>query len=494
MGNVVTGLNTVQNEINFDGLGSQNFAGTAHNVSSTVSNFVGTGVNFTGANQLVTFNGTGVNFGLNAKITYSDPTKININGTSLFDSSNKIQQAFIPTQTVSGSNISGAVTGVTSISSTGGVTGAFFSTTGTYIGGSFSGTTGIFSGAVTGSTFYGDLGAATVSYNALTGKDVLATTLNSSDSSNVLKIGNNASSYVKIGAVGSGSNVQFYSPVTLGIGLPGVPLNINGDNFNLYTSGGTGGAYFYSGVVSNPGNPTTSIKNGNITTTGTLTSSGLTSTGSITGSTFYGNLGAATVNYNALTGGAITASGLITASGGLTSSGLITASGGLTSASGITGANMYVPTSGQYYQGAGVLINTSGIYQGGVNSGVNPLTGPSLYATSSIYSGGKQISDSGGLLYANGAAITNATGQIVGPINTTSSVTGANLYSSGALTTAAGAGTSTSAPTGGIHINGTNNWVIGENSTGQLCFYNTKNSQNAFACFSASGYLLAGTN
>ena len=58
-------------------------------------------------------------------------------------------------------------------------------------------------------------------------------------------------------------------------------------------------------------------------------------------------------------------------------------------------------------------------------------------------------------------------------------------------------GSPISGPSGGLNIKGLNNWIIGENSTADLCFYNTtsglENALNTpFFCISATGFLVKG--
>ena len=59
-------------------------------------------------------------------------------------------------------------------------------------------------------------------------------------------------------------------------------------------------------------------------------------------------------------------------------------------------------------------------------------------------------------------------------------------------------GSTISGPYGGLNVKGVNNWIIGENSFGDLCFYNTTSGlDNAintpFFCISATGFLVKGT-
>jgi len=51
----------------------------------------------------------------------------------------------------------------------------------------------------------------------------------------------------------------------------------------------------------------------------------------------------------------------------------------------------------------------------------------------------------------------------------------------------------TSAPVGGLRVQGTNQWIIGENSGGQLCFYQGNSSTTPLACITTAGNLVAGT-
>ena len=103
----------------------------------------------------------------------------------------------------------------------------------------------------------------------------------------------------------------------------------------------------------------------------------------------------------------------------------------------------------------------------------------------------------------NGNVAGNLTGDVKG--NVTGNLTGdvkANVVSGGTILATNGlytnsTGSASSGPSGGLKISGQNNWIIGENSTGNLCFYNTSSGLNnssttPFICISATGYLEKG--
>ena len=86
----------------------------------------------------------------------------------------------------------------------------------------------------------------------------------------------------------------------------------------------------------------------------------------------------------------------------------------------------------------------------------------------------------------------NLNGENVSVKNVTASTVSA---SDGLLTTSMGS--AINGPSGGLKINGKNNWVLGENSSGQLCFYNTTSGFDSagtvpFFCISPTGFLVKG--
>ena len=154
-------------------------------------------------------------------------------------------------------------------------------------------------------------------------------------------------------------------------------------------------------------------------------------------------------------------------------------------------------TGGSFFVGTTKIIDTSGnIVAGTISAGVNAITGGSLnVGTGAITSGAITAS---GTISTSGNLTTTGTGSITSASGITSSSNGVNItapVSSSISKTAPVA-----VPTSALKITGQNTWTIGENSTGQLCFYNTGSGNSAtnknfpLACIDANGNLISGAN
>jgi len=164
---------------------------------------------------------------------------------------------------------------------------------------------------------------------------------------------------------------------------------------------------------------------------------------------------------------------------------------GKVSASSVSAINLYGNVTG----------NVTGDLSGNVNGDnikANSITGKVLY--------GSLVGDVSGNLIGGvkGNLIGNVTGDVSG--NLIGNVTGdvkAKVVSGGTISATNGlytnaVGSAKSGPSGGLQISGQNNWIIGENSSGNLCFYNTysgldNSTTTPFFCISATGYLEKGT-
>jgi fibronectin-binding autotransporter adhesin len=580
MGNVIQGINQ-------DGSNSGTFSGNYTNLGSTTTNFTGTNVNFTGTGQRVVFGSTGST----GTITYwnapsfmtgasfPDGTRVTFNNNSFLDSTGKINSSFIPSTTSSST--------VNTIQ----------------LNQSLSGT-----------------GSINLSQGSITGATGYFQTLNSNNSTEVLKLFPSHTGNIEIGNTNSSSYIYFRNNLYSGNSSKG----INAGYYNGYSSNGNvslGGSTNQGNV--NVGKDLTSgnvnVGNSSASGTGTINlyqnvvaAKNLTlnsTTGTISAPTF---TGANYVVTTSMTGpGAINTTGNITTSG--TISGAFTGSnyylgtsmtgpGSINVTGGITGANLYATTgffqtlnsnnstevlklfpshtgnieigntnSSNYISFNNNLYagdNTKGInasYYNGYSAGSNVSLGGittrgnvnvgSAVTSGNVNVGNSSASGTGTInLYQNVVAAKNlnVTGDIQGKkvkiqennitftdnndkglIYTSSNNTnwdgtntpafkpsdGMVLYgwTDGALGTKSGGDktslywdkdgnvnvrgafkvnsskVSTSAPVGGLRVQGTNQWIIGENSTGNLCFYQGTSSVTPLACITTAGNLVAGT-
>jgi len=241
-------------------------------------------------------------------------------------------------------------------------------------------------------------------------------------------------------------------------------------------------------------------KNGDVTTSGKLSASSVSAInlyGPLTGSV----VGNVTGNLKGNVVGDVT---------GNLNGNLI--SGGNISASSITGKVLYGPLSGDV--SGNVKGNVAGDVTGNLKGNVvGDVTGNLKGNVTGDVTGnlkGNVTGDVIGNLKGNvigdlkgdltGDVTGNLKGNVEGDIKgenvsvttiTASTVSAAN----GLLTTSMGS--ATNGPSGGLKINGRNNWVLGENSSAQLCFYNTTSGlDNAatvpFFCISPTGFLVKG--
>ena len=154
----------------------------------------------------------------------------------------------------------------------------------------------------------------------------------------------------------------------------------------------------------------------------------------------------------------------------------------------------FIPQSKNYTN----IENLSAISITGTNiNSTELISGVNITATS-ITTKNIEIEDTINAVNINSSSTINGVNIIA------TSITGANLYgnligkdvtANSLLTTTVG---STSGPSGGLQISGKNNWILGENSAGQLCFYNLSSGLNnatttPFVCISATGFLIKGT-
>lgn len=397
MGNVVTGLNN-------DGENSQLFLGNYHNVGSSISNFTGDDVKFSGTGQNIEFNGSNqsVRFDSGVKVTYntkpvfekgidfSDSNNINIGGTQLFKDG-LINPTLIPSDL--------PIKTVTDLTSNG--------------------------------------------------------TLNSNN------------------LVTSG-----YSQVK--------------NNFYV----GTGGENGYEGA------PFKITNNGDLTTSGKLNAN------SVTAINLNGNLtGDVVGNVTGNLKGNVTGDVVGNVTGNIISNGDI-------SASSITGKVIYGPLTGDVtgnlkgnvegnlkgnVQGD-VVGNLKGNVEGNVNGNLKGNVDGNL--TGNVEGNLKGNVEGTLKGTVEGTLKGNVEGNLKGNVegNLKGNVEGDNvsaktIFADNGLTTSSSG--SVNGPSGGLKINGQNNWIIGENSKGQLCFYNTKSglensSTTPFVCLSATGYLVRG--
>ena len=230
---------------------------------------------------------------------------------------------------------------------------------------------------------------------------------------------------------------------------------------------------------------------------GDLTTSGKVVCSSVTATNLYGKL---TGDVNGNVTGGVTGNVKGNVTGGVTGNVKGDVTGNVTgnvkgNLTGDVTGNLYGNVSGDV---AGNLYgNVTGNVKGNV---AGDVTG-NLYGNvagdvnGNLY--GNVAGDVNGNLYGNvigdvtGNLNGNVTGNVRGGIISGTTVSAANgLYTNAT-------GSLTNGPSGGLNINGQNNWIIGENSIGELCFYNTtsglENASNVpFVCISPTGYLVKG--
>ena len=268
---------------------------------------------------------------------------------------------------------------------------------------------------------------------------------------------------------------------------------------NLITTGYSQASnvlYVGTGPTGYEDSPFKVSSNGDVTTSGKLSASSVSAInlyGPLTGSV----IGNVTGNLKGNVVGDVT--------GNLTGN-LI--SGGNISASSITGKVLYGPLSGDV--SGNLKGNVTGDVTGNVKGNVSgDVTGNLKGNVTGDVTGnlkGNVTGDVTGNLKGNvtgnltGDVTGNLKGNVEGDLKgenvsattiTSSTVSAAN----GLFTTSMGS--ATNGPSGGLKINGRNNWVLGENSSAQLCFYNTTSGlDNAstvpFFCISPTGFLVKG--
>jgi hypothetical protein len=433
MGNVVSGLNN-------DGENSQLFMGNYHNVGSSVSNFTSDKVNFTGSGQNVEFNGSGqtVTFGSGVKVTYNSQP-IFSKGV-VFNDSNNI--------TVGGSQLfqNGLINPILIPSNL---------------------------PIKTVSDFTNLSSTGTINSNNLI-------TTGYSQASNVLYVGTGPTGYEdapfkvsKNGDVTTSGNlsassvsaINLYGPLTGNV-VGNVTGNLKGNVVGDVT--------------------------GNLT--GNLVSGGNISASSITGKVLYGPLsGDVTGNLKGNVTGDVTGNLKGNVAGDITGNLKGNVAGNVTgNLTGNVKGNVIGDVTGNV---TGDLAgNVTGNLKGNVTGDLRGNVEGNLKGNVE----GNVIGDVTGNLKGNVEG--NVKGMLEGDINggnvkaTTISASTISAEN-GLLTTSMGS--ATNGPSGGLKINGRNNWIIGENSTGQLCFYNTtsglENAANVpFVCISATGFLVKG--
>lgn len=527
MGNVIQGINQ-------DGSNSGTFMGNYHNIGSTTTNFTGANVNFTGTNQRIVIGSTGST----GTITYwnspsfmtgasfPDGTRVTfgLNNNAFLDSTGKINSSFIPTTTTSSTvntiTVNQSLSGTGSINlSSGSITGAtgyfqnlnsnnaaadlylFPSHTGNILLGNDASGNYIYlknniyasssSKGINGGFFNGyssntdvSLGGNTNQGNVNVGKDITSGNVN---------LGNSAAS-------GTGT-INLYQNVTAAKNL-----TLSNTNGIISAPTHTGSNYYVGTSLTGPGAINTT---GNITTSGTISGASFTgsnyylgtsmtgpgsinTTGSITGANFYGNV---ILNSNSLSG-----NGSITINPTLVRDFL--------------GVNI------NYTQGGLIKAAGGGIEAQGTNTTTYPLLSQNALKISDIArtefvtmniksNGGLEIKHSNGNIAnidSNMSYVTttggfngttgNFSGAVTagGDFTANSTITSTGLITaSGGITASSSKPSATSAPVGGLRVRGTNQWIIGENSGGQLCFYQGNSSTTPLACITTAGNLVAGT-
>ena len=293
-------------------------------------------------------------------------------------------------------------------------------------------------------------GSINLSSGSITGATGFFQTLNSNNTTGVLNLFPSHTGNIEIGNTNSSSYIYFKNNLYSGNSSKG----INAGYYDGYSSNGNvslGGSINQGNV--NVGKDLTSgnVNVGNSAAAGTGTinlyqdvvaaknltlnsTNGIISAPTHTGSNYY-------------LGTTMTGPGSINVAGNITTSGTI-------SGASFTGSNYYLGTS---MTGPGSINVTGNITTSGTITNNGGMTGSgAIYSRSSITSEGNVI----------GYALTTSTSKV-------------------------NAGTSTS---GGLKINGRNQWTIGENSSGDLCFYhNTTSLTTPLACITTAGNLVAGT-
>jgi len=513
MGNVIQGLNQ-------DGQNSGTFLGNYTNIGSTTTNFTGANVNFTGTNQNIVVGYTGSTGAITywnspsfmTGASFPDGTRVTFgSGNNAFlDANGKINSSFIPTNTTSSTvntlTVNQTVSGTGSINlPQGSITGANIYGKNYYLETSMSGTGSINIG--------GTLNADKIFIKNAGGNIDLQ---NSGDYIR-LNAGKNASKGI---AIYNGLSINDGAGLTVGTWTPPGIGNISaagtvsapsftGSNYYLETSmtgpgsinvtgGITGSTGFFQNLNAN--NPTGAL---NLFTNST----GTIEIGGSSASWMYINR---PVHLN---------NGRKVRAGGFDS---VASTSGLTLGGIVTTANIDIGnelTSGNINVG-----NTATSGTGTINLRQNVTAAKNLTVTGNIQGPNVKIQDNNvvfspngdkGLIYT-GAGMNNWSGTntpdfkpsdgmmlygwMDGALGTKNGGDKASLYWDhngnvnvrGALR-ANSSKVATSAPVGGLRVQGLNEWVIGENSSGSLCFYKGGSSITPFACINTNGNLVAGT-
>ena len=559
MGNVIQGLNQDgQNSGTFLGT-YHNVGSTTTNFTGANVNFTGTNQNivvgYTGSTGTITY-WNSPSFMTGA--SFPDGTRVTLGNTAFLDANGKINSSFIPTNTTSSTvntiTVNQSVSGTGSINlPQGSITGAtgyfqnlnsnnaaadlnlFPSHTGNiWLGNDASGSyiylknniyassssKGIYGGFFNGysSNTNVSLGGNTNQGNVNVGKDITSGNVN---------LGNSAAS-------GTGT-INLYQNVTAAKNL-----TLSNTNGIISAPTHTGSNYYVGTSLTGPGA---------INTTGNITTSETISGASFTGSNYY-------------LGTQMTGPGRIDVSGTLTADKIIIKNP--SNSIDLQGTGDFIRINGARNATSGIAIYNGLSVNDGAGLAVGSWTPPgigNISATGTVSAASFTSSGSSGFEARNGAGIgystlkpgnasnpgyaefrkadgtrrgyvgwddggyislgaddalgykTNKELVVSGTITNNGGMTGTgNIWTSGNIVTTGGLNGSglnvstgkvsaTSANSGGVRINGQNKWVIGENSVGQLCFYNMSASNTTtttptatpLACITATGNLVAGT-
>ena len=292
---------------------------------------------------------------------------------------------------------------------------------------------------------------------------------------------------------GTGQNIDFKGTgqtVTFGSGVKvtynNQPILTKGISFNDSNNISIGGTQLFQNGLLNPilipsDLPVNTISDfTNLSATGTINSNNLITTGySQAVNTLYVGTGAKGYEDSPFK---------VDNNGDLITSGKV-------STSSVSAINLYGNLTG----------NVTGDLTGNVtgdNINANSITGKVFYGSLSGNVTGNLKGDVNGNLKGNvegdlyGNVIGNLKGNVEGDVKGDNVSAKTISVSNGLLASAVGS--ATNGPSGGLKINGQNNWIISENSTGNLCFYNTTSGlENAttlpFFCISSTGNLVKGT-